>query len=465
MFNSIWQQMTLNQFALHQWRAVSLIHRLLAPLRQWRQGSILLQQAGDWIGLGLVALVFGLAPFVSTTLIGILLVACAGFWLLLTLTDEAGGGLTPVHLMVAVYWGVMAAATALSPVRSAALVGLIRLSLNLLLFLLLARVLRSPRYRNWLLTVYLLVTVVVSTYGMRQWFFGAEALATWVDPTSATANVTRVYSYLGNPNLLASYLLPGVFLAAAALMVWQTWPQKALALVTFGLNSTCLILTGSRGGFLGILAGGFALIILLTHWWRPKFSPFWQRWALWIVLGGTAAFVVAAVLLVGPIRQRVMSVFAGRRDSSNNFRMNVWAAVIDMIRDRPILGIGPGNGAFNQMYPLYQRPRFTALSAYSVFLELLVEAGFVGFISFIWLMVVTFNQGWQQLQLLRQRQDPQGYWLVAAMVAMAAMLGHGLVDTVWFRPQVSTLWWLMVALVTSYYPMQAARPWRLSPDN
>jgi len=46
---------------------------------------------------------------------------------------------------------------------------------------------------------------------------------------------------------------------------------------------------------------------------------------------------------------------AGRADSSNNFRINVWAAVVEMIRDRPILGIGPGNTAFNKIYPLYQR--------------------------------------------------------------------------------------------------------------
>jgi len=26
------------------------------------------------------------------------------------------------------------------------------------------------------------------------------------------------------------------------------------------------------------------------------------------------------------------------------------------------------------------------------------------------------------------------------------------VDTVWYRPEISTLWWLMVALVASYYP-------------
>ena len=78
MLTSFWQQLTLSTFAFDQWRQVSLIHRLLAPLRQWRQGSWLLPW-GDWIGLALVAVIYVLAPYGSTTLIGVLLLAAAAF--------------------------------------------------------------------------------------------------------------------------------------------------------------------------------------------------------------------------------------------------------------------------------------------------------------------------------------------------------------------------------------------------
>jgi putative inorganic carbon (HCO3(-)) transporter len=64
---------------------------------------------------------------------------------------------------------------------------------------------------------------------------------------------------------------------------------------------------------------------------------------------------------------------------------------------------------------------------------------------------VTFTQGWNQLQRLRETQDIQGYWLMGALASMAGMLGHGLVDTVWYRPQISTLWWLCMALIASFY--------------
>jgi putative inorganic carbon (HCO3(-)) transporter len=461
MLSTVWQHITLNRFALHQWREVSLLHRLLGFVRGWRQGSWLLPW-GDAIALVLIAILFALAPFVPTALIGVLLLACGAFWFLLTVTDEAGEGLTPIHLLVGVYWGVMVLATALSPVKAAAIPGLIKLTLNLLLFLLMARVLRRPRLRTSLITVYLLTTLVVAVYGLRQWFFGADALATWVDPTSNLAGTTRVYSYLGNPNLLAGYLVPAAMFSGAAIFAWPRWLPKGLAVLAFLVNSACLVLTFSRGGWLGFVAGGFALLILLVQFWSIRFNVFWKRWALPVLIGGAAAFLVFAVAALEPLRDRVMSIFAGRSDSSNNFRINVWMAVIDMIKDRPVLGIGPGNDAFNRVYPLYQQPRYTALSAYSVFLEIAVEAGLIGLFAFLWLLLVTFGQGWRQLQRLREIQSVQAYWLIAALATMAGMLVHGLVDTIWYRPQVSTLWWLMLALVASYY---SSKPKTLTPES
>lgn len=463
MLTSVWQQLTLSTFVFSQWREASLLHRLLAPLRRWRQGSWLLRW-GDWIGLAIVVVLFALAPYVSTTLIGVLLLAAAALWALLTVTDEAGAGLSPVHIAVAVYWGIMLLATALSPVRSAALAGLIKLTLNMLLFLLIARVARRPRARGLLILAYILTTLPVAVYGLRQYFFGATALATWVDANSAVADVTRVYSYLGNPNLLAGYLIPGVMLSAAAVFAWPRWVPKGLALLAALVNTLCLILTLSRGGWIGFLIAGFVFMTLVVQYWSIWFSPFWKRWALPALLGGAAAVVVLGVISVDSLRVRVLSIFVGRADSSNNFRMNVWAGVVDMIRARPILGIGPGNDAFNAVYPLFQRPRYTALSAYSVFLEVLVEGGIVGLLGFLWLLLLLFNQGWVQLQRLREIQDAQGYWLIGAIASITGILGQGIADTVMYRPQISTLWWMAIAIVASYYPTQGRRSFRVQQD-
>ncbi len=455
--NSVWQTLTLSTLPLQQWLSTSYLHAIVGPLRTWRQGSKMMQWA-DWIGAALAMLVFGLAPFVNNLLTGVLLAICGAYWLLLTISEEAPSPTsaraplaTPIHLLVGLYWGIAVIATGMSPVKKFALAGLEKLTLYLVFFALLAHVLRSPRIRSCLLSVLLLTSLIVSVYGLQQWFSGASALATWVDPESPLSKTTRVYSYLGNPNLLAGYLLPIFVFSIIAFFAWERWMCKALAVLMIGVNGACLLLTFSRGGWIGLVFALFVLLLLLTHWWSIYLPRFWQIWALPIILGTAATVVMAALIVVEPLRDRVSSIFAGRGDSSNNFRINVWLSVIEMIKDHPILGIGPGNAAFNKIYPIYQRPRFSALSAYSIFLEVLVETGIIGFTCFLWLLLVTFGQAWRSLQHLRTVKSREGFWLIGAIASLIGMMGHGAVDTVLYRPEVNTIWWLMFAIIASYY--------------
>jgi putative inorganic carbon (HCO3(-)) transporter len=408
-------------------------------------------QWSDALAGMLVAAVLGLAPFLPNEVLGLLLLAAGGFWLLLTLTeDRPGQGMTAVQLLVLIYWGVTVVATLLSPVEHAALKGLGKLTLYLLAFALMNRALRLPRWRTGVISAYLLAALATSAYGLRQWIFGADALATWVDPNSVTEGTTRVYSFLGNPNLLGGYLLPAVFFSVAAIFVWRGRMTQLLALFMAGANALCVILTFSRGAWLGLLLGAFTLAMLLLWWWQNLFPAAWRRWLFPVVLGGLTATLLIAVTVLEPLRVRVASIFAGRQDSSNNFRLNVWLSALEMIKDRPLLGIGPGNAAFNEVYPLYQEAKYSALSAYSIPLEIGVETGLIGFSVFIWFLLVTVNQGWRDLQQVRQTGDRQGYWLLAAIASLVGLLGHGLVDTVWYRPEIYTVWWMTVALISSW---------------
>jgi putative inorganic carbon (HCO3(-)) transporter len=446
--NALWKQITLLNFSPASWSKYSYLHRLVGFFSQWRQGSQFWQWA-EPMGALLISLLIATAPFFSTNQIGFLLLAIAGYWLLLTLADEGKIGVTPIHILVLLYWGISTVSTAFSPVKMAALEGLIKLTLNLIFFAFTARIMRSPRLTNWILTTLVLTALAVSVYGIRQQIFGAEQLATWNDPTSELAGDTRVYSYLGNPNLLASYLFPGIAFSGAALFVWRGWLPKILAALLTLANAACLFFTESRGGWIGLMVLGIVFLLLLFYWFKNYLPVFWQTWLLPLVLGGLAVVVLGAILLVDPLRIRVMSIFAGRGDSSNNFRINVWDAVIRMIEAYPLLGIGPGNDAFKKIYPLFMKPKYTALSAYSVLLEIMVETGIIGFTCFLWLLVTTIGQGIHQIKLLRDKMDSQGFWLIGAIAAMTGILAHGFFDTVWYRPQVSTLWWLVLGLIAS----------------
>jgi putative inorganic carbon (HCO3(-)) transporter len=167
----------------------------------------------------------------------------------------------------------------------------------------------------------------------------------------------------------------------------------------------------------------------------------WRRLFPLLLVAGAAAVLVVAVTQIEPLRIRAMSLVAGREDSSNNFRINVWMAALSMIQDRPWLGIGPGNTAFNLIYPLYQQPRFNALSAYSVPLELLVEGGVPGLLAGLGLLLASLRSGWSQLK----GESPFALPALAAVAAIVGLGVQGATDTIFFRPEVQLTGWFCLA--------------------
>jgi putative inorganic carbon (HCO3(-)) transporter len=183
---------------------------------------------------------------------------------------------------------------------------------------------------------------------------------------------------------------------------------------------------------MGMVAGLGTLGLLLL--WRSirDWPLFWRRTLPLLLMLGGAALLVVLVTQVEPLRVRVMSLVAGREDSSNNFRMNVWTAVLEMIQDRPWIGIGPGNSAFNLIYPLYQQPKFNALSAYSIPLEWTVEAGIPGLLAGAGLFLCAVRTGLTQWRA----HGPLVLPSLAAVGVCVALSIQGLTDTIFFRPEV-----------------------------
>ncbi len=438
-----------NSSPLIKWRKSSIIGKLIGLLSNWHTGSYLLQY-GDAIASILVAILLIVAPFTNTSLIGVILIACGGFWALLTISEIKTNQITAIHLWIFFYWLVSVIATAFSPLKMSSLSGLIKYSLYLTLFALGARIFRKTQIISWISTTFLLISLIVSSYGIRQQFIGVTPLATWTDPTSPTADVTRVYSYLGNPNLLGGYLLPGVALSLGALILWKTIPQKALALVILLTNTACIYFTGSRGAWLALIALFITFFFSLNYWWAEYFSPFWRKWLVPIIFACFAVLVVVALIVVEPLRIRVLSMFSWRGDSSNNFRINVWYAVFQMMRDYPITGIGVGNQVFNQIYPLYMKTNYTALSSYSIFLEIPLETGLLGITFFMGILVSVCKSAIAQIKLFKGQNQERGIWIIATLAALVGLATQGVFDTVWFRPQINTLWWLLIGVIASY---------------
>ena len=389
-----------------------------------------------------LTLLFAWLPFVSRSGLGLEITAAGLLWLLWSLCSPPGR-IGPISRWLLVILAVACISTGWSPVPLAAAKGLLKLLSYLGVYALLCRLLISnPRWWNRLLAALLTGGLLSSVLALRQLYASTEELARWADPGSMSTGTIRIYGPLGNPNLLAGYLLPLVPLAVIALMRWQGVGQKMFAGLTGVLSAAAVVFTYSRGGWLGLLATLAVLVLLLLLRSTAHWPLLWRRLVpLGVLLMGGVLVVLAATQLE-PIRTRVVSLVAGRGDSSNNFRINVWLAALEMVQDRPWIGIGPGNNAFNSIYPLYQQPKFNALSAYSVPLELLVEMGIPGLLACCGLLISSVRAG-------LRFDGESGLIAIGSLAAMSGLLTQGITDTIFFRPEVQLVGWFCLASLAS----------------
>ena len=384
-------------------------------------------------------------PFVTRAGLSLLILASGLLWLVWSLCLPAGriGRISGWLLLML---GIAVLATGFSPVTPAAFKGLLKLISYLGVYALLRQLLeQAPLWWDRLVAALLGGELLSSVLAIRQLYGDTSELARWADPNSVADGTIRVYGPLENPNLLAGYLIPILPIALIALLRWRSWPQRLFAASALLLGSSALFLSYSRGGWLGMVAalGVAALLLVLRqtrHW-----PPLWRRLFPLLLIAVAVCVLVVAVTQIEPLRIRVMSLAAGRGDSSNNFRINVWLAAIEMIQERPWLGIGPGNSAFNLIYPLYQQPKFNALSAYSVPLELLVEGGIPNLIAALGLLFASLRTGLSQLK-------GESSWALPALAAVAAIAGlcvQGATDTIFFRPEVQLTGWFCLATLSA----------------
>ena len=404
-------------------------------------------------GLVLMALMAGL-PLVTRGGLSLLIAACGLLWLLWALRTPPTG-LGPIHTWLLAVLAIAVLATGFSPVPVAALKGLLKLVSYLGVYALMQQLLaQAPLWWDRLVAALLAGELITSVIGIRQLYGDSSALARWSDNNSVAEGTVRIYSTLENPNLLGGFLLPVLPLAVVALLRWPGRTRRLFALTSLVLGLVALVLTYSRGAWMGMVASLGVLGLLLAMRHTRHWPPFWRRTLPILLLGGAAVLLAVLVIEVEPLRVRVMSLLAGRQDSSNNFRINVWTSVLAMIADRPWIGIGPGNSAFNLIYPLYQQPKFNALSAYSIPLELTVEAGIPGLLAGLGLFVTAMRTGLGQWR-------SQGPLVLPSLAAVAVFVGlgiQGLTDTIFFRPEVQLLALFCLATLAASRPGAGTTP-------
>jgi putative inorganic carbon (HCO3(-)) transporter len=290
-------------------------------------------------------------------------------------------------------------------------------------------------------------------------------LATWTDPsTNPEDQLTRVYGTLKpyNPNLLAAYFIAslgailwwlGQILASftlAATSLKKRLPWLLGLLIALGTVAYGLVLTGSRGAYLGVTGMVLTIflgVIPLLLWVDDTLKPIaWLKKAWLGLLFSVVALVGLMVFKSSALQHRISSMLAFREDSSISYRLNVYASAWRMFLDNVWVGIGPSNTVFKKVYGFYMTPGYNALGAYSVPLEIALEQGVLGlglaFAFSQYLKIKTFTV----LVALKEAKLSQKLSVAAGFTALVGFLWHGLFDTIWYRPAIQLLFWFFVAV-------------------
>lgn len=431
----------------------------LHPLINKYSGSSLLIKGIDYLILINLILLLIAITFSPTVILGLLIGTCFGLTILKwIIVPGEGHNLTLFDIPIGVYICIALISVAFSSYFMPSAKGFAKLITYFASYIVCTNIFKGHSWKIYFILAAIAITGgLEACYGIYQKFAGVEALATWQDPETIRAEdlMNRVYGSLQpyNPNLLAGYLLPILPCAlgiGTICMLKKAW-HWVIGFYGLGFASLiCLVLTGSRGAYIGLAGMVLVLYFVVGHiiWHDFASSKYikYLKWG-WILSAIMAVILVILALIAMPaLSDRIMTIFTLRGNSSNSFRMNVYLASFNIFKDNWLIGIGPGNTTFRLIYGLYMLTGFDALGTYSVPLEVAVEMGIVGLAAFCWLILVVFSNG---IKMFNSTASMEVKILITTILtAFIGIGGQGLFDTIWYRPQVQIIFWLLVAILS-----------------
>jgi putative inorganic carbon (HCO3(-)) transporter len=418
----------------------------------WIQGSFVARNA-EVFSTGAVCLLFLASPFVGTGINAALVLLAFGMVMVRLLAQpDTRVEFSSLDALVILFIAVHVLATGFSPYLAASAKGVAKMIVYWLAYFSFRQVLQSRRAMFAVLMALFLSGTVEAAYGLYQWKIGVEPLAAWEDPETLDP-LTRVYSTLMNPNLLAGYLLPIFPLALTAVARWPM-PFRLLPAASLLVVPLCIYFTYCRSAYVAVVVVLVIFCVMAAWLGRERLRASRSLMAASITaVVGVLALCALRIATSPALQIRLLSIFTLRGHSSNSFRVNVWTGVLHMVHDNWLLGVGIGNTAFRKVYSLYMVSGFEALGAYNIFLEVLAEMGVIGLVVFTWLLVAYLSRN---LLTFWVGQGESRWWAVAVVAALVGMGVMGMVDTVFYRPAIQLQFWLLLAMTIAISPARLA---------
>lgn len=377
--------------------------------------------------LGLYGAVVAM-PFITFKYISILIIYTFCCYIIKKIYHKERLTVTPIDGALVLFFVVLIFSVIFSITLSQSLKEmLVYVSILLMVFMVSRDI--DKKSLNVLLMCLVATAVVVALYGIYQYFTGDMGGHGWVDVKTNPNLKARAYSTMDNPNILAEYLVIASSMSVVLFLDSKMLLRKVLLLLCTGILLLGLLLTFSRGGW---IAFGLALFIIVIRE-NNKLLP------IGIILGLLSLFFLPEVVI-----DRIKTI-GSLKDSSNAYRFSIWAAALEMLKDFWASGVGLGYEAFMKVYPNYMLAGIKAAHAHNSYLQIGIETGVFGLLTFLYNVVKTYSTG--ITVLLSSSNTFCKRISIGALGAITGLLFHGLVEHVLFDYRIIFSFWLMIAVV------------------
>lgn|GEM_PF-1209005 len=252
--------------------------------------------------------------------------------------------------------------------------------------------------------VALFTGILISIYGIMQ-FLGYDFFKWGALPFEAR----RSFATLGNPALLAGYLVT-IFPLALGMAIFSNRPfNLALGAIATILSFTCLITAFNRTSWIAALLALICLTVIIWYLHRKKAV---EKWAInnMVLTVGVLVLVFAFLTVVSQLQKTPLTVterikqlteFGG---GSFAHRLEIWKAGLRMINADPLTGLGPDT--FRATSRMYQGERYghiapdiVADNAHNYELQITTGTGMIGFLFLGAFVIYVFLEGLRVIYL------------------------------------------------------------------
>lgn len=416
-----------------------------------------------------VVLMFVAMPWFPTMLLAAIVAYTTVCYLIKLFRGKRILKLEPVDIIVCAF-GVLLLCGGFISLSSSSLYPALLMTCLLLGYFLTVQLITS---REWLIKCSVscvLSATCVAIYGMVMYFLGlGYSSKAWLDDEMFGGIAGRAIATLGNPNVLGEYLILIIPIAVAMIFGLGEGLRRLPAIFCTAILGACLILTWSRGAWLALILAG--LVFLLV----------WNKRSLWIVFAGIASLPILPSLLPDSIISRFTSI-GNMADSSTSYRVYIWRATVQMIKDNFVSGIGIGEGAWDAVYPMYSYMGIEAAPhSHNLYLQILLEIGVFGLALFVIFLFMMYQSGFTFFSSLtgsttlvnpdisaslltqnisnadkdiadtvKQSKNQLRISTLGPLCGVFAVIVQGMTDYSWYNYRMFLMFWLVCGLALAY---------------